>query len=325
MSTRHQLLNLLSDGAFHSGTVLGERLGISRAAVNKAVQALVGNGIDIHRISGRGYRLGEPFVPLSETAIRAQLSAHGIPSRVEALDEVDSTSQYLLRTFGPEEPNGRVCLSESQSAGRGRRGRGWVATPYQNLVLSIAWRFEFGPAATAGLSLAAGVAVLQALEEFGVQDAGLKWPNDILLDGRKLAGLLVDVRGEVAGPSLVVLGLGLNVHLAVQDAALIDQPWAMLVERVSAPVDRNRLAVLVIIHLVEMFRVFERTGFETFRAAWERRHVFAGRPVRLLTSQDEVAGIVEGIDPQGGLRLRDASGRVQTFYSGEVSLRAGGG
>jgi BirA family biotin operon repressor/biotin-[acetyl-CoA-carboxylase] ligase len=325
MSTRHHLLNLLSDGAFHSGTVLGERLGISRAAVNKAVQALVGSGIDIHRISGRGYRLGEAFVPLSETTIRAWLSAQGITSRVDVLDEVDSTSQYLLRALGPGDSNGRVCLGESQSAGRGRRGRGWVATPYQNLALSIAWRFEFGPAAIAGLSLAAGVAVLRALEEFGVRDAGLKWPNDILLDGRKLAGLLVDVRGEVAGPSLVVLGLGLNVHLAARDAALIDQPWAMLVERVSAPVDRNRLAALIIAHLLEMFRAFERTGFESFHAEWERLHVFAGKAVRLLTSQEEVTGTVEGIDPRGGLQLRDASGRVQTFYSGEVSLRAGGG
>lgn len=325
MSTRHHLLNLLSDGAFHSGTALGERLGISRAAVNKAVQSLVRNGFDIHRISGRGYRLSEPFLPLSDSAIRAQLAEHGITSRVEVLEEVDSTSQYLLGKTGPDETNGRVCISESQSAGRGRRGRGWVATPYRNLVLSIAWRFEFGPAAIAGLSLAAGVAVLQALEEFDVRDAGLKWPNDILLDGRKLAGLLVDVRGEVAGPSLAVLGLGLNVHLAARDAALIDQPWAMLIERVPAPVDRNRLAVLVIARLVEMFRVFERTGFETFHAEWERRHVFAGKPVHLLTSQKEVAGTVEGIDLQGGLRLRDASGRVQTYYSGEVSLRAGGG
>jgi len=325
MSTRHHLLQLLSDGAFHSGTALGEQLGISRAAVNKAVQALVRTGFDIHRISGRGYRLGEPFRPLSESAIQAQLAEQGIASAVEVLEDVDSTSQHLLRATGPDESGGRVCLSESQSAGRGRRGRGWVATPYRNLLLSIAWRFEFGPAAMAGLSLAAGVAVLQALDEFGVHDAGLKWPNDILLDGRKLAGLLVDVRGEVAGPSFAVLGLGLNVQLDARDVALIDQPWAALAERLPPPVDRNRLAALVVARLVGMFRIFERSGFESFHAEWERRHVYAGKPVRLFAGQGEVTGLAEGIDHQGGLRLRDASGRVQTFYSGEVSLRAGAG
>jgi len=325
MSTRHHLLHLLSDGAFHSGTALGEQLGISRAAVNKAVQALVRAGFDIHRISGRGYRLGEPFLPLSESAIRAQLAEHGVASAIEVLEEVDSTSQHLLRQTTPDESGGRVCLSESQSAGRGRRGRGWIATPYRNLLLSIAWRFEFGPAAMAGLSLAAGVAVLEALEEFGVRDAGLKWPNDILLDGRKLAGLLVDVRGEVAGPSLAVLGLGLNVQLDARDARLIDQPWAMLAERVPAPVDRNRLAALVVARLIGMLRVFVHSGFESFRAEWERRHVYAGQPVRLLAGQEEVTGMAEGIDRQGGLQLRDASGHIQTYYSGEVSLRAGGG
>lgn len=325
MSTRHHLLHLLSNGAFQSGTALGEQLGISRAAVNKAVQALVRSGFDIHRISGRGYRLGEPFRPLSESAIRAQLAEQGVATTIEVLEEVDSTSQRLLRAVGLDESHGHVCLSETQSAGRGRRGRGWIATPYRNLLMSVAWRFEFGPAAMAGLSLAAGVAVLQALEEFGVCDAGLKWPNDILLDGRKLAGLLVDVRGEAAGPSLAVLGLGLNVQIGAHDAALIDQPWAMLVERVPVPVDRNRLAALVVARLVGMFRVFEHSGFESFHAEWERRHVYTGKPVRLFAGHEEVTGVAEGIDRQGGLQLRDASGRVRTFYSGEVSLRAGAG
>lgn len=321
MSTRHALLKLLADGAFHSGTTLGERLGVSRAAVNKAVQALADSGCDIHRVTGRGYRLGEPFVPLAPGAIRALLAARGVDARVEVLEETDSTSQQLLRTLAPDE-SGSVCLTEAQSAGRGRRGRQWVATPYHNILMSIAWRFEVGPAAMAGLSLAAGVAVLRALEEFSVRDAGLKWPNDILLGGRKLAGLLVDLRGEAAGPSLAVLGLGLNVHLGAHEAALIDQPWASLREVLPAPVDRNRLAALLIIHLTDMFRVFERAGFEAFRAEWEHRHLYAGQPVQMHAGNEQVAGTVEGIDAHGGLLVRDAAGALRTFHSGEVSLRA---
>jgi len=334
MSTRHALLKLLADGAFHSGPVLGERLGVSRAAVNKAIQSLVESGADIHRISGRGYRLGEPFVPLAEAPIRLLLAerrlqaddvrnaigATGAGAPIEIHDEVDSTNQQLLRT--PQLSSGRVCLAEAQSAGRGRRGRGWVATPCHNILMSMSWRFDTGPSGLAGLSLAAGVAVLRALEEFGVRDAGLKWPNDILRGGRKLAGLLIDLRGEASGPSLVVLGLGLNVHLAPHDAALIDQPWISLRDSLPAPVDRNRLAGLLILHLHEMFRGFERAGFEAFRAEWERRHLYAGQPVRLQSGHEDVFGTVAGIDAQGGLRVQLVGGELRTFHSGDVSLRA---
>ena len=320
MSTRYKLLRLLADGAFHSGPVLGERLGVSRAAVNKAIQSLAERGADIHRVSGRGYRLGEPFVPLSGVAIRELLAQKLARADIEVFDEVDSTNQQLLRS--PDLPSGRVCLAEAQSAGRGRRGRGWVATPCHNILMSMSWRFETGPAGLAGLSLAAGVAVLRALEEFGVCDAGLKWPNDILRDGRKLAGLLIDLRGEASGPSLVVLGLGLNVHLAPKDTALIDQPWSSLRESLPAPVDRNRLAGLLVLHLGEMFRVFEQAGFEAFRAEWERHHLYAGKAVRLQTGQKDIFGTVEGIDASGGLRVRVEDGVLRTFHSGDVSLRA---
>lgn len=322
MTTRHALLRFLSDGAFHSGTVLGERLGVSRAAVNKAIQSLVESGTDIHRVSGRGYRLGEPFVPLAETPIRALLKQRQVQADLEILEEVDSTNQHLLRAAEPH--YGRVCLAETQSAGRGRRGRGWVATPYHNILMSMDWRFETGPASLAGLSLAAGVAVVRALEEFGVPGAGLKWPNDILRDNAKLAGLLIDVRGEAGGPSLVVLGLGLNVYLAPADAVHIDQPWAALRDSMSspAPVDRNRLAALLIVHLHQMFRVFERDGFAVFRAEWERRHFYAGKTVRLQSGQGDVFGTVEGIDMQGGLCVRADGGEIRTFHSGDVSLRA---
>jgi BirA family biotin operon repressor/biotin-[acetyl-CoA-carboxylase] ligase len=321
MSTRYSILKLLADGAFHSGTVLGECLGVSRAAVNKAAQALVQEGLDLHSIPGRGYRLGEPFFPLSAAAIRSALAGRGAGIDVEVLDATDSTSAHLLRADAAQ-LSGRVCLAEVQSAGRGRRGRGWVATPFHNLVLSIGWRFEAGPAALSGLSLAAGVAVLRALELFGVRDCGLKWPNDILLGGRKLAGLLVDLRGEAAGPSLAVLGLGLNVHLAEREAALIDQPWASLREQLPGPVDRNRLAALVIAELADLFRAFEHGGFEPWRGEWEQRHLYQHQPVRLLLGEQQIAGTVVGIDAHGGLRLRDARGEVHTYHSGEVSLRA---
>lgn len=319
MSTRHSLLQLLADGAFHSGTDLGGRLGVSRAAVNKALHGLAEQGLDIHSIPGRGYRLSEPFVPLSASAIGAALAPRAVS--IEVLEETASTSEYLLQ-FAAHQPSGRVCLAEAQRAGRGRRGRGWIATPFHNLVMSMSWRFESGPAALAGLSLAAGVAVVRALHGFGVADVALKWPNDVLFDRRKLAGLLVDVRGEAAGPSWVVLGLGLNIHIAPGDAARIDQPWAALREVLPGPVDRNRLAALVVQELANAFETFARRGFEPFAPQWEQHHAYRNREVRLQLGTETVTGTVVGIDEQGNLRLRDPRGAIRAYHSGEVSLRA---
>lgn len=318
MSTRAEILRLLADGQFHSGTDVGRALGISRAAVCKGIKSLTRRGIGIHRLSGRGYRLQAPFRPLDACAISHHLPmAPAFP--LHLLDEVDSTNQHLLRAR-EELVSGTVCLAEAQSAGRGRRGRSWASTPYSNILMSIAWRFEAGPAALAGLSLAAGVAVIEALRAEGVEGVGLKWPNDILAHGRKLAGLLVDVRGEMAGPCWAVLGLGLNVHLGAQEAAQIEQPWIDLRALQASP-DRNRLAATLIIRLHAMFARFEREGLAPFLPAWRAHHLYADQPVRLLQGETVYEGVVVDVEADGALLVRTATG-VQRFNAGEISLRA---
>jgi len=322
MSTRNALLKWLSDGAFHSGTALGERLGVTRAAIHKAVQSLnLEAGLDIHCVPGKGYRLAEPFVPLSMHEIRGGLPEPDGSLQIEVMEHTDSTSQELWRK-DPKPRSGQVCLAEQQSAGRGRRGRNWIASPYRNILLSMCWQFESGPSALSGLSLAAGVAVVQALEDFGVHEVALKWPNDILWQGRKMAGLLVDVRGETGGPSVVVLGLGLNVFQAEREAKLMDQPWAMLRDSLPGPVDRNRLASLLITRLAVMFRSFADSGFDPVREQWERRHLYQERPVQVHLGNTIVNGVAIGVDALGNLRLRVEHGDVRVFHSGEVSLRA---
>ncbi|MHB8743669.1 MAG: biotin--[acetyl-CoA-carboxylase] ligase, partial [Sulfuricaulis sp.] len=203
---------------------------------------------------------------------------------------------------------------------RGRRGRAWVATPYRNLMLSMAWRFPGGSNIISGLSLAAGVAVLQALEEYGVTDARLKWPNDVLWNGRKLAGLLADVQGEAAGPTAVILGVGVNGYISGDDAKRIEQPWVDLHNITGDTVDRNRLAALVIRQLQHMFQVFAEKGFAPFRAPWQARHFYHDRPVRLIQGERQILGTVEGVDENGGLIIRHAKGR-QVYHSGEISMR----
>ena len=236
---------------------------------------------------------------------------------------MDSTSRYLSEHSAQADAiDGMTCLAEVQSGGRGRRGRAWVATPYRNLMLSMAWQFPGGPDIVSGLSLAAGVAVVQALEEYGIGDVSLKWPNDVLWNNRKLAGLLADVRGEAAGPTLVILGVGINAHIGGEDAERIDQPWVDLHNIVGETPDRNRLAALVIGHLRRMFQTFAETGFAPFREEWRMRHLYHGRRVRLIQGEREILGTVEDVDENGGLIVRHARGR-QIFHSGEISLRPG--
>ncbi|HEX9625984.1 MAG TPA: bifunctional biotin--[acetyl-CoA-carboxylase] ligase/biotin operon repressor BirA [Acidiferrobacterales bacterium] len=318
MTTRIELLRILSDGNFHSGTDLGRTLGLTRAAISKAVGRLGAAGLTIHRVAGRGYRLAQPCAPLDAGRIRAALARSDIA--IEVYDEIDSTSLHLLRCPA-DSVDRRVCLAEFQTGGRGRRGRAWMASPYQNLMLSMARRFDGGPARTAGLSLAAGVAVAHTLREYGAAGVGIKWPNDLLWQGRKLAGILVDLRGEADGPTLAVIGVGVNGALSEREAAAIDQPWVALAGITGAAVDRNRLAALLIDALAEMFERFAREGLGPFRADWERYDFYAGRRVRLEAGGEHFDGEAAGIDAQGALLLRDARGGLRAFHAGEVSLR----
>ncbi len=322
MSTRYALLRLLSDGHFHSGTDLGLTLGVSRAAVCKTIKTLGETGLAIHRVTGRGYRLEQPFAPLDRQRILTELQnlKSSTAIALEVLEEIDSTSSHLLQSN--DDRGARVCLAEIQRQGRGRRGRRWVATPWHNILMSMAWRFEQGPAALAGLSLAAGVVALRALQAYGVSGVTLKWPNDLLWGERKLAGLLVDIRGEAAGPCSAIVGLGLNVYLDPHDAQAIDQPWVDLHSVLKLTIDRNRLAALLIHHFNEMFRHFEADGLAAFRAEWEAHHYYARQRVCLMLGDTQIEGVVQGIDDSGALLIRETNGAVRCFHSGEISLRA---
>lgn len=323
MSTRLDILRILADGKLHSGAAIGKELGVSRAAVNKGVKGLAANGLGVHAVAGLGYCIEFAVTPLDHRRISRLLQAAGTPVRRMEIEEcVDSTNRLLLaRTLTEADPNARVCLAEVQPQGRGRQGKSWVATPYANLMMSIAWRFSVGPAMVAGLSLAAGVAVARALEAYGVSESGLKWPNDVLWHERKLAGLLVDVHGEASGPCTVVIGVGVNCHIGAADAQRIDQPWVDLYTITARTPDRNQLAALLIQQLHEMLATFSASGLAPYRAEWNRRHLYANRPVCVSREQISIEGTVDGIDEHGALRLRDTDGHVRLFHSGEVSLR----
>ena len=287
--TRFRLIQALADGRFHSGEVLARDLGISRAAVWKHLQGLRTKlEVDIQAVSGRGYRLARSLELLEKGEIMAALSKamrERIPDFV-LHHQVDSTNSWLLEKAAGEAPSGTVCLAEQQTAGRGRRGRSWISPFGSNIYLSILWRYGLAPAQLSGLSLAAGLAVVRALEQLGIQGIGLKWPNDVLADGCKLAGLLLEVVGEAEGPSRVVVGVGVNVRMSAQQGAGIDQPWTDLASMPDARrYSRNRLAALLIEHLVAMLNAFETQGLAPLLEEWNRYDLLHGRRV-IVTSGD---------------------------------------
>lgn len=195
------LIGILADGEFHSGEQLGEQLGMSRAAINKHIQTLRDWGVDVFTVPGKGYSLPEPIQLLNEEVIRSQIG-HG---NVAVLPVIDSTNQYLLDRLS-ELKSGDACVAEYQQAGRGRRGRKWFSPFGANLYLSMYWRLEQGPAAAIGLSLVIGIVMAEVLHDLGADQVRVKWPNDLYLNDRKLAGILVELTGKQAMPHRSSLG-----------------------------------------------------------------------------------------------------------------------
>jgi BirA family biotin operon repressor/biotin-[acetyl-CoA-carboxylase] ligase len=327
METHLKIVRLLADGRLHSGEALAEALGISRAAVWKAVRK-AGEvlGLEVRSIRGRGYCLDAPLELLDPARILAELdheTQRHIP-RLEIHDDIDSTNRQLMREGQAGARNGTLCLAERQRAGRGRHGRTWVSPYGANLYLSLLWRYPFGPAELGGLSLAAGAAVAGVLEGEGVAGLALKWPNDILWQRRKLGGLLLEVAAEAHGPSLVVVGLGLNTHLSRSQAAVIDQPWIDL-ETVLGPgrCGRNRLAARMAAGLIAALERYGREGLAPFMADWDRYDLYRGERVDLHLGDRVTSGMHAGITEHGALRLL-VDGAIRTFQAGEVSLRPAG-
>ena len=309
------LISLLADGEFHSGEQLGESLGMSRAAINKHIQTLRDWGVDVFTVPGKGYSLPEPIQLLDETFIRREVAQ----GSVAVLPVIDSTNQYLLdRLAGLQ--SGDACVAEYQQAGRGRRGRKWVSPFGANLYISMYWRLEQGPAAAIGLSLVIGIVMTEVLRDLGADQVRVKWPNDLYLNDRKLAGILVELTGKTGDAAQIVIGAGVNLAMRNAQAGDINQGWINLQET-GVRIDRNVLAARLITELRSALHCFEQEGLTPFLARWEVLDNFINRPVKLIIGEKEIFGISRGIDSQGALLL-EQDGVVKPWVGGEISLRS---
>lgn len=309
------LISILADAEFHSGEQLGERLGMSRAAINKHIQTLRDWGVDVFTVPGKGYSLPEPIQLLNEEQISKQIEN----GRVTVLPVIDSTNQYLLDRLS-ELQSGDACVAEYQQAGRGRRGRKWFSPFGSNIYLSMYWRLEQGPAAAIGLSLVIGIVIAEVLQSLGADKVRVKWPNDLYLQDRKLSGILVELTGKTGDAAQIVSGAGINLMMRRVESDVVNQGWISLQEA-GISIDRNTLAARLIKELRASLQLFEQEGLAPYLKRWEKLDNFINRPVKLIIGDKEIFGISRGIDAQGALLL-EQGGVVKPWIGGEISLRS---
>jgi BirA family biotin operon repressor/biotin-[acetyl-CoA-carboxylase] ligase len=314
---RGNLLSIIADCEFHSGETLGKTLGISRAAISYHIKVLSSLGLDIFSVTGKGYCLAQPLTLLNLDKIKEQLVCFHT-AEIEVLNVIGSTNQYLKDKTSDLE-NGHTCLAEAQTAGRGRHGRKWVSPYAASLYLSMHWSFTGGYSVLGGLSLAVGVAIVDALNKCGVQGIQLKWPNDIYAQGKKLAGVLIEVEGQMGSGCQAIIGVGLNVTLP-QNVEEIGQPWIDIAQLAEPLISRNLLAGSLINELNISLALFENSGLEPFIAKWRALDVYANQAVKLIIGQQTVSGISRGIDASGAILLETEQG-VKAYHGGEISVR----
>lgn len=323
MKLASKLVSILADGHFHSGTELGTITGRSRSAIWKAIKSIQASGIEVYSVKGRGYRLSEQLELLDGGMIQASLDQNGQKSvsKLEVFFTLDSTNSRLLEVARQGQASGHVCLAEQQESGRGRRGRNWISPFGGNLYFSVLWRFTAGASQLTGLSLAIAVAICRALRDIGLKNVGVKWPNDIVVSGRKLAGILLEIVGEAAGPCSVVVGIGLNVRMPSKKMAEVTQPWIDLETALGTSVARNELAARLISHIIHACQDFDSEGMASILDEWQDLDAYAGRQVIIHLPNGQLQGVVKGVDNTGALLLEQGN-ELRRFLSGEISLRA---
>lgn len=312
------LVKILNDLQFHSGSDLGEKLNISRNAVWKHMSQLLKYGIEIESLQGTGYRLKAPLILLDEVEIQRLIAAKH-PIDLEVFGSIASTNDQFQGK--PQCDNLQFCMTEHQTKGRGRFGRAWVSPFGANIILSCRWPLRRDPSELGGLSLCVSLAILATLKEFGMEECLCKWPNDIVYRGQKLAGVLIEVRGESHGLTEAIIGIGLNVNMQEKEGDAIEQAWTSLQKILGSSQDRNLIAALLIKNVSQYLERFSEKGFADFKAEWAKYNYLKDRTIELKIGSDSVAGIVRGVNDLGHLLLETESGGIHVYSAGDTSIK----
>lgn len=319
------MLVLLNDGLYHSVKSLAERLNCSRVSIYFLVIQLQNYNIDVETIDKNRIRLNKPIVWLNAELIITYASVGSGKFDLKLFDTVDSTNNYLLNQLKRKIPiKGAipVVAAEYQTSGRGREGSNWKCGFGNGLIFSMCWHFEKGVSDLSGLSLVTGIAILRVLKSYTSQNINIKWPNDILCDNYKLAGILIEIRGDVYGPSYAVIGIGINFNLSESIKSSIDQNVTDLLTISNNIIDRNLIFGELLSELHKVLKDFECHGFAYFKKEWISCHSYEGCEVDLIfPNGSAIAGIVDGVTDDGAIYLLTPNGK-NSFRAGNISLRS---
>ncbi len=328
----NQLLSVLADGEFHSGQHLADKIGISRTAIWKLMAKLQSWEIEIYSVKGKGYKIpdGLNLIDKGKLYSLVENKLKHFP-KIDLLTTIDSTSTYISNKWdesskkrSAENTNsialGRVCIAEHQSNGRGRKGNKWISPFGANLYFSIGIELPVGLSVLGGLSLAIGIGLTETINKVTAQKVKLKWPNDLLCENKKLAGILVEASGDSNDTSFINIGIGINWDMPEKFSKEINQPWVNLLDILSKKIDKTTIMANLLIELDQTIDQFIKHGFESFNKKWDKNSAFIGQPVTIKTHNGDVDGIEKGIDRTGAIRVLTSHGE-KMFYSGEVSLR----
>ncbi|SEI89205.1 BirA family transcriptional regulator, biotin operon repressor / biotin-[acetyl-CoA-carboxylase] ligase [Allopseudospirillum japonicum] len=323
----YTLIKILADGHYHSGEEIGQAIGVSRTAVWKQLKKLETLGLEVEATKGLGYRFNHPLDLLNQHTLFAYIpeDKKNYIGDLDIQSVTDSTNQSILDEFKQikfRSKTAYIKLAEMQTGGRGRRGRTWLSPYARSLSLSMGWQFEQGVQALEGLSLAVGVCVARVLAAYGIQ-VDLKWPNDVLAQGAKLAGILVELAGDLSGPCQVVLGIGLNYSLTEQEKQSLTQPVIGITDLVRQPnllKTRNQLAADLIVSLLDLFNSFEKTGFQPYQNDWNQHHAYTNQEVYLILGHKKEKVLALGVDERGALKIQ-RDGQCEHLQGGEISIR----
>ena len=319
------VLNILSDGKFHSGEAIAKHFKVSRVSIWQAIAEAEKLGVEIFSVRGKGYSLSHPVQFIDEAKVKKAIGEMASWFNIKVFDVLDSTNNFLMQEAPKGYPHASCVVANIQTSGKGRRGRQWQSSLGENLTFSFLWRFTKGAAALSGLSLAVGTSLIRSLKKINVNQALLKWPNDILVndDGgyKKLAGILIELQGDMDGQSTAIIGVGINLKLSKKQLVRINQPAIGINQCIDNEVDTNEFLGIIIKDLTEVLAKFESNNFEYFKDEWQSYDAFQDQSISIsLGDGGIISGKEHGVNNMGALEVITEDG-IKTFSSGEVSIR----
>ena len=319
------VLSILSDGKFHSGEAIAKNFNVSRVSIWQVIAEAEKLGIEIFSVRGKGYSLSQSVQFLDEGKVKQSIGEIASWFNIKVFDILDSTNNFLMQEAPNGYPHASCVATNIQTSGKGRRGRQWQSSLGENLTFSFLWRFTKGTSALSGLSLAVGVSLIRSLKKINLKEALLKWPNDILVKDdevyKKLAGILIEVQGDMDGQSAAIIGVGINLKLSKNQLAKIDQPAIGISQCIEDEIDPNKLLGIIIKDLTEVLAQFELNSFESFKDEWQSYDAFHDQSISISSSDGGmISGKEHGVNNTGALEVITEGG-IKTFSSGEVSIR----